>query len=836
MKLPELPDNEAERLSELKRLSILDTTPESRFDQLTSLAQYTFDVEIVLVSLVDENRQWFKSCQGLDARQTDRSISFCGHAINESQVMVISDAKTDVRFEDNPLVTGPPFIRFYAGAQLRSPEGLALGTLCLIDSRPRSLDDQAQHFLRVLANQVERELYMAEWREFQKQQQEAQRHSIERERLLRTIIDNLPVNIYVKDLDHRKVMANKAEQRFLGVENEEDLIGLTDAETYPDQKEMIEIGANEDHEVTVNGTSIIKKEDYAVNNQGELTWFQVSKLPLLNAQDEINGLVGISVDITKEKASREAKSRQLMALRLLHEISSEIGTDIGTRVNQALRVGLDYLGVDVGVVSEIEKGAYNIRWLQSNIELPPQKAKVWRLEDSYGQLLFENDGYLIVEHMAKSPYSEHPAYLTHRFESFLGTILIVNGRTVGALTFYSRQPRTRPFDDGERLFLRILGQWVAADMERSLAEETLRELANQVPGMLYQYRLWPDGRGAFVYSSPGIKDIYQVTPEEVVEDASIVFERIHNEDLSRVSDSIEKSAENLSRWECQYRVRDMEGGYQWVEGYATPRRTANGGTTWYGYIHNVNDRKRNEQVKSEFVSTVSHELRTPLTAIGGTLRLISGGVAGDLPDKALEMVQIAIKNTERLTRLINELLDLEKLSAGQLNIVSAPISIAAFLRSCINMNEVYAGQFGVSLILLDGGKDVELEVDMHRLEQVITNLISNAVKFSPANGQVTVGWKISGTNVEVFVKDEGVGIPPAFHDRVFERFTQADSSDRRSKGGTGLGLAISRELTELMNGTIWFESEEGVGTTFFLRFPLYSPPHGAIDSQVSEQE
>lgn len=836
MKSPELPQNEQERLSELHRLRILDTQSEQRFDQLTSLTKFTFGVDIVLVSLVDENRQWFKSCQGLDVRQTERSISFCGHAINESQVMVISDAKKDARFAGNPLVTGPPYIRFYAGAQLRSPEGLALGTLCLIDPEPRVFDDQAQQYLRTLADQVERELYMAQWREFQQQQQEAQRQSVERERLLRIIIDNLPVNVYVKDLDHRKVLANKAEQCFLNAECEQDLMGRTDADLYPDQTEAVEIGRQEDHKVLVHGTPIIKKEDYALSAKGDLTWFQVSKLPLLNAKDEIIGLVGISVDITREKAAKEAQLRQLMALRLLHEIGSETGMNIGARIEKALRVGLDYLKVDVGVVSEIEKGAYSIRWTQSNIELPAKEDRASRLEDSYGHLLFEHKGDVIIENMAHSAYAEHPAYLRHRFHCFLGSLLVVNGRTLGALTFYSKEPKTQPFDDGERLFIRLLGQWVAASLEHSAAEEKLHELASQVPGMLYQYRLWPDGQSAFVYSSPGIQSIYGVTPEAVADDASIVFEKIHKDDLSRVTDTIQASAEQLSRWECQYRVEIAEGDYQWLEGYATPSRTTDGGTVWHGYIHNINDRKRNEQIKSEFVSTVSHELRTPLTAIGGTLGLIAGGVAGELTENAQEMIQVAKRNTERLTLLINELLDLEKLSADQLKLQLAPVCIADFLRDCVKVNQAYANHFDVSLTLLEGSQGAQLEGDVRRLEQIVTNLISNAVKFSKAGGRVTLGWRESDQEVVIFVKDEGMGIPESFREHVFERFTQADSSDRRAKGGTGLGLAISRELTLLMNGTIWFESSEGVGTTFYLRFPLYSPRHGTIDSQAPEQE
>jgi GAF domain-containing protein len=137
---------------------ILDTAPEDRFDIITSYCQSRFDVEIAVVSLVDADRQWFKSICGLDAKETPRNISFCGHTILENKVMEVNDALLDDRFSDNPLVIGPPHIRFYAGAQLKHSSGHVLGTLCLIDSRPKRLEPEEKDHLRVLAHMVMMEL------------------------------------------------------------------------------------------------------------------------------------------------------------------------------------------------------------------------------------------------------------------------------------------------------------------------------------------------------------------------------------------------------------------------------------------------------------------------------------------------------------------------------------------------------------------------------------------------------------------------------------------------------------------------------------------------------
>ena len=158
MKRPDKPANEKERLGSLRSLNILDTLPEERFDRLTRMASRVFEVPISLVSLIDENRQWFKSRVGLDVCETLRDISFCGHAILGNEIFVIEDAQKDERFRDNPLVTGPPHIRFYAGAPLRYLNGNKLGTLCIIDQKPRVMTEDDLNTLRDLAEMAEGEL------------------------------------------------------------------------------------------------------------------------------------------------------------------------------------------------------------------------------------------------------------------------------------------------------------------------------------------------------------------------------------------------------------------------------------------------------------------------------------------------------------------------------------------------------------------------------------------------------------------------------------------------------------------------------------------------------
>lgn len=163
MKTPDIPPDEDARLAELRSLNVLDTIAEERFDRLTRMARRLFGVDVALVSLVDENRQWFKSCAGMELSETPRNISFCGHAILGDSAFVIPDALQDERFADNPLVAGPPHVRFYAGCPLRGPGGRKLGTLCIIDSKPRAFSDEDVEMLVDLALMVEREFSAIEW-------------------------------------------------------------------------------------------------------------------------------------------------------------------------------------------------------------------------------------------------------------------------------------------------------------------------------------------------------------------------------------------------------------------------------------------------------------------------------------------------------------------------------------------------------------------------------------------------------------------------------------------------------------------------------------------------
>ncbi|HLS85484.1 MAG TPA: PAS domain-containing sensor histidine kinase [Burkholderiales bacterium] len=232
-----------------------------------------------------------------------------------------------------------------------------------------------------------------------------------------------------------------------------------------------------------------------------------------------------------------------------------------------------------------------------------------------------------------------------------------------------------------------------------------------------------------------------------------------------------------------------------------------------------------ERLKKEFTSTLSHELRTPLTSIIGSLQLINSGVLGELPQDVGELTSVAERNGSRLLDLINDLLDIEKIESGKLTLVQEVFRLGELLREAMVLNKAFGERFKVRFELAQDGNepasDGDVRADRKRLLQVMTNLLSNAAKFSPENGVVEVSLQARGSALRVGVHDRGPGIPESFRSRIFGRFAQADSTTARQKGGTGLGLAISKRLVEMMHGRIGFESREGGGTTFWFELPRH---------------
>jgi PAS domain S-box-containing protein len=680
MKTPEQPPEESQRLSALRASNLLDTPPEERFDRITHLAAQLFDVPIALVSLVDKDRQWFKSCYGLGVRETGRDISFCGHAILNPQTLVVENAMDDERFADNPLVADEPGICFYAGAPLVDQSGYRLGTLCLIDRKPRRFSEEDEENLRNLADMVERELQLHELGEY---------------------------------------------------------------------------------------------------------------------YDE-----------------------RARALNILNEIALDTHGKETDRIERALVTATQFLNMDTAIVSSITSQAYTIRWHYERLGNSLENGMTLPLNKTYCSLLLAKNEMLAISHMGRSRYKDQTCYTELGLESYLAAPIWINKEIVGTLNFSSATPRKPGFTEIDKMFVNLLASWITDVIQQQQQTETLEKLVTHAPGMLYQYRLWPDGNSTFPYTSPGIQRIYGVTAAEAQESASQAFNAIHPDDLEGVAESIRVSADTLTFWHRQYRVRAEDDHWRWVEGQANPEKLPDGSILWHGYIVDIDERHKAEQMKNEFISTVSHELRTPLTSIAGSLELVIGGATGPLAERAEQMLSIARRNANQLRVLIDDLLDIEKLTSGKMPIHSSSQPLTETVEAALEEIQPYATPRGITIELENRAPDLDAHFDPIRMKQALANLLSNAVKFSPEGEAVRLRVKIRDKHLVVEVEDHGSGIPEEFRTRIFQKFAQADSSSARSKEGTGLGLAITRELVRAMEGDVGFESEEGKGSVFWIALPL----------------
>lgn len=318
--------------------------------------------------------------------------------------------------------------------------------------------------------------------------------------------------------------------------------------------------------------------------------------------------------------------------------------------------------------------------------------------------------------------------------------------------------------------------------------------------------------------------ICQMLGYTAVELLSMDFQSItHAEDLeSNLELGRQLFSGTIQTYQIEKRYLHKDGHVIWVLLNVSLVRNADGSAKYFvSQCQDITDRKEIDRIKGEFIATVSHELRTPLTAIRGSLGLVNGGAAGSVPEKARHLIEVAYRNTDRLTRIINDILDVEKLAYGKASLELSSHSLAALVEQAVEENRGYSQSYQVNFVVRTLLPEVMVKVDADRILQVLANFLSNAAKFSPTAAAVDIRMSLEGAKARVSVTDRGPGVPLPFQNRIFERFSQADASDSRQKGGTGLGLTISKGLIEQMGGTVGYRTNPGVATTFFFEFPFW---------------
>lgn len=838
MQRPAIPDDETARLRALQACAVLDTAPEERFDRITRLAQTIFGVEIALVSLVDADRQWFKSRQGLSATETPRDISFCGHAILGDDVLEIEDAVQDPRFVDNPLVTGAPFIRFYAGMPLHSADGYRVGTLCIIDSAPRVFTERDRFMLRDLAHCVDQELHQLDLILQGQKLQRANRMAEAITHAQAIFIGSPDRNTAFRGLLDDILVLTESEYGFIG-EVRKNASGAPYLKTYAitdiawDQvsREFYDKHAAtgmEFHNLnTLFGAALVSEKPVIAN--APATDARRGGLP--PGHPELNAFLGLPVCYGEDMVAMLGLANRpggydeslLEFLRPFMATLAQLVNALHVRdqvaINeQRLRSIID--GTRIGTWEwNVQTGALvlNERWAEmvgyTLDELAPISIQTW-VSLAHPEDLKRSNELLETNFSKTADYYDYQCRMRHKE----GHWIWVHDR--GRVMSWT--------DDGKPLLMSgthaDISDQVATRHALEIEESRLRHLISNLPGAVY--RCANDAHWSMLFISDYITTLtgYETWEFLPAQGGTRHFaDLIHPDDALVINGTQERNRTSREGYRIEYRIRHANGEYRWVQELGRGFFDLDDKLMHLdGFIWDVTEARRLDEMKNEFISTVSHELRTPLTSISAALGLVAGRALGDVPPKMKELIDIALRNSQRLTFLINDLLDMEKLMVGKMEFDLQTQRLLPLLLESLETHRTYGSERAVTLTLRENPADVSVRIDAQRLMQVMSNLLSNAIKFSPDAGTVEVDVRLVDNRVRVSVIDRGPGIPASFQTRIFQKFAQADGSDSRRQGGTGLGLAITRELVQRMGGRIDFDTQEGKGTTFYVEFP-YEP-------------
>jgi len=302
------------------------------------------------------------------------------------------------------------------------------------------------------------------------------------------------------------------------------------------------------------------------------------------------------------------------------------------------------------------------------------------------------------------------------------------------------------------------------------------------------------------------------------------LDRIHEKDLKRVQESDQAMISGVTeRSVTTFRMRHEDGHYIWVRSSAgVAERDASGMPLRISGVHaEVTAEMDRERAKDEFVAMISHELRTPLTSVLGALKMANSGALGALPGPIGNLLELAQRNSNRLLHLVNELLDFKSLESGTMSYEMTKIDACEAAGDATASMEGYL-QDGQSIKFTKPDCDTPLYLmaDVNRLQQILANLLSNAAKFSPAESQIELELSLDGDMVQFAIRDQGTGVPEELQGRMFQRFTQAKTGEKRKFKSTGLGLSICKQMTEGMGGQIGYFNNDDAGATFWIRLPV----------------
>ncbi|MCX7228525.1 MAG: ATP-binding protein [Burkholderiales bacterium] len=777
--LPPIPSDEAERLAVLRGLGILDTPPDPALDELTRLAADVLGTPIALVSLVDEDRQWFKSRVGLAATQTPRCDAFCAHAIAQEGLFVVADAWADPRFASNPLVRGDPFIRFYAGVPMRV-EGRSVGTLCVIDRQARTLSDRERSALERIAGLVAAQLL---------RHRDAATVGLARARLADFLVSS------------GDWLWETAGLRVTWVsDNITRVLGVTPA-AY--QGHLVIEGLLDDTEVRERNASALA----AIRAHGPFRDLYVrraaadgprvvvkSGVPVLDAGGRFVGYRGVSRDVTAAHASSRMAA---LADRRLAEAIEAIEEPF---------VMTDPAG---GIVLT------NARWRELNRTEGVQLPQTWRdlvlqhLEIGLIETARGREAEWLAERTTLRGQRPGPIEVRRGGRDFLlRDVVLSDGScvTAGQDVTAIRAEHRAALDSARRLTLALSAAGLTI-WEADLDSGSVCSVGEMQPGE--PGRVAPGGLDAWLLRvadadrerlRDGLRAVWDGRLDVLHDEFSVLIAGTTH----RIALAVAQEAATLDRPRRLVAVRRDVTEIRRAEEAARLKTAAD--------LAN--------RAKSEFLSRVGHELRTPLNAIRGLAQVMQRE-AGQSVSSRQSMIGHVVTASEHLAALLDDLLDMSQVETGRLTIRREPVPVAATVRDCLRMIAPQAAGHGIALECGRIPEGLRVMADQTRLRQILLNLASNAVKYNRPQGRVRLDAEDDPGDgfAQIAVVDTGLGLTRDEISRVFRPFERLSRPGADQTEGLGLGLSIAQGLAQAMGGSIVVDSDPGRGTRFVVHLP-----------------
>jgi two-component system, OmpR family, sensor histidine kinase VicK len=783
--------DEALRIEALNQYEVLNSAPDPVLDDLTQLAAQICETAVAAVSFIGSDRIWIRSRFGMESLELSLGSLPCETTILGDTVYEIPDTRNDPDYAPDGILLEGRAYRFYAGAPLTTPGGINIGALLVLDKPARVLTPAQTSALGVLGRQVINRLEL-NGRIHQMDRAARSRQRVEsaltvERNFVSTVLDTVGALVAVFDPAGRIVRFNRACETTSGYDFAT-LVGRYAWDKLIPRPEIPE--AIETFERLRSGQFPAAFENQWLNRDGSLRRISWTATALADSQGQIAFIIATGIDVTTQRAAEatlresEARYRQL------------IEGSLGMVCTHDLRGNLLTINTH---------GAETI-----------------------GRSVEEMIGHNLVEFIAPEKQAALPAYLKKIGET---------GEAQGMLHLSHADGEVRAVAYRNKLIVvpgrapYVLGFGVDIS-EQVRAEGRLRTLTRQSDSILASvgdgiYGIDLDGKVTFVNAAA--TQMLGYKQDEML--GHVMHNLIHHTradgtPYDSADSPIRKSLTNFDTVRVSNEIFWRKDGTSFpVEYVARPQIDSQSsdseGLKPLGVVvafTDTTERRALDRMKDEFISTVSHELRTPLTSLRGALGLLAGGALANRPEKTQQMLEIAISNSDRLVRLVNDILDLERISSGKTELHSAMCSAEDLLRRAAGVQQNRTPRPNIRIFFAAHGVSVWADAD--RILQTLNNLLSNAIKFSPAGSEIHLTARnLDDSEAIIEVRDQGRGIPADKLEHIFDRFQQGDASDSRAMGGTGLGLAICRSIVNQHGGRIWATSVEGQGTTIHFTLP-----------------